>query len=233
MFGVLKDRHGAAELSEVKRQYKIDDRRASGDDGRGQFHDALGIYEHKGAIHWTRTQREARAELVEQWATDTAAAPDKSRFVFAYTNDDVDRAQRRACAPCARSAASSNGRITSSRRRTAASTFSAGDRIQFTGTDKKLGIDNGATGTIEAIDGTHLAVRLDGREGKTINFDAANFDNFRHGYAGTIYKGQGDTLDQAYLYHSEHWRSAPSLCRADPAPRESRAVRRPPTRRAT
>ena len=33
---------------------------------------------------------------------------------------------------------------------------------------------------------------------------------FRHGYAGTIYRGQGRTLDQTYLYHSEHWRSAAS-----------------------
>ena len=40
--------------------------------------------------------------------------------------------------------------------------FSAGDRIRFTGTDKQAGIANSATGTIEAIDGTHLAVRLDG-----------------------------------------------------------------------
>ena len=88
--------------------------------------------------------------------------------------------------------------------------FSAGDRIQFTGTDRRVGVENGVTGIIEAIDGTHLAVRLDGPEGKTINFDAANFDHFRHGYAGTVWKGQGDTLDQTYLYHSEHWRSAPS-----------------------
>ena len=36
------------------------------------------------------------------------------------------------------------------------------------------------------------------------------FNDFRHGYAGTIYKGQGRTLDQTYLYHSEHWRSAAS-----------------------
>ena len=36
------------------------------------------------------------------------------------------------------------------------------------------------------------------------------FQSFRHGYAGTIYKGQGRTLDQTYLYHSEHWRSAAS-----------------------
>src|SRR6185437_7300255 len=26
-------------------------------------------------------------------------------------------------------------------------------------------------------------------------------------YAGKIYKGQGRTLDQTYLYHSKHWRA--------------------------
>ena len=38
----------------------------------------------------------------------------------------------------------------------------------------------------------------------------ADFEGFRHGYAGTIYKGQGKTLDRTYLYHTEHWRSAAS-----------------------
>jgi hypothetical protein len=33
---------------------------------------------------------------------------------------------------------------------------------------------------------------------------------FRHGYAGTIYKGQGKTLDHTYLLHSHHWRSSAS-----------------------
>ena len=56
----------------------------------GNFDAALAIYDRKGAIHWTRTQVEARAELVEKWAADTAAERDKSRFVFAYTNQDVD-----------------------------------------------------------------------------------------------------------------------------------------------
>ena len=89
MFGALKDRHGAAELSEVKRQHKNDERRAAEMMAEGNFHDALGIYEQKGAIHWTRTQAEARAGLIEQWAKDSAADPGKSRFVFAYTNLDV------------------------------------------------------------------------------------------------------------------------------------------------
>ena len=29
-------------------------------------------------------------------------------------------------------------------------------------------------------------------------------------YAGTVYKGQGRTLDRTYLYHSSHWRASTS-----------------------
>ncbi|MGO9234138.1 MAG: BID domain-containing protein, partial [Methylocella sp.] len=39
---------------------------------------------------------------------------------------------------------------------------------------------------------------------------ASEFAGFRHGYAGTIYKGQGKTLDHTYLLHSQHWRAASS-----------------------
>jgi hypothetical protein len=208
MFGALKDRHGAAGLSEVKRQHKVDERRAAEMMAEGNFHDALGIYQQKGSIHWTRTQGEARAELVEQWAKDSAAKPDKTRFVFAYTNDDVTQLNA-----ALRAVGKERGELVEDQALDTAhgrQNFAAGDRIQFTGRDKKAGIVNGSAGTIEAIDGSHIAVRLDGRQPKTINFDAASFDQFRHGYAGTIYRGQGRTLDQTYLYHSEHWRSAAS-----------------------
>jgi hypothetical protein len=209
MFAELKKRHGAAVLSEVRRQYKADERRASEMMHEGNWDAALAIYQTKGAIHWTRTQVEARAALVERWAAQTAAGRDKSHFVFAYTNQDVDllnvalrdvRKQRGELEWKDHSIKTAHGRFD----------FSAGDRVQFTGGDNRRGIVNSTLGTILAIEGTHLAVRLDGPEGKVINFDAANFDKFRHGYAGTVWKGQGDTLDQTYLYHSEHWRSAPS-----------------------
>jgi Ti-type conjugative transfer relaxase TraA len=208
MFGALKERFGAAALSEVKRQHKNDERRAAEMMAEGNFHDALGIYNQKGAIHWTRTQPEARAALVEQWARDSAAAPEKSRFVFAYTNEDVDRLNA-----ALRAVRQERGELGADRMFETVhgpQNFAAGDRIRFTKTDKNAGIFNGAVGTIEAIDGTVLSVRLDGRRPKVIGFDAAALAHFRHGYAGTIYGGQGRTLDQTYLYHSEHWRSAPS-----------------------
>jgi Ti-type conjugative transfer relaxase TraA len=208
MYGALKDRHGAATLSEVKRQHKVDERRAAEMLAEGNYHDALGIYERKGAIHWTRTQPEARAALVEQWAKDSAEHPDKTRFVFAYTNESVNQLNA-----ALRALRKERGELGPDHMLPTAHgrhNFATGDRIQFTGTDKNAGIVNGAAGTIEAIDGSHIAVRLDGRQAKTINFDTAVFDEIRHGYAGTIYRGQGKTLDVTYLYHSEHWRSAAS-----------------------
>jgi hypothetical protein len=209
MFGVLKDRQGAAELSEVRRQSKNDDRRAAELMASGNFHTALGMYDVKGAIHWERHQDAARAALVAQWTKDTAANPSKSRFVFAYTNADVERinADLRAVRRGRGELQGADHRLTT---RHGAADFAVGDRIQITGTDKKLGLVNGAAGTIERIEGVRIAARLDGRAGKLVEFSAGEFPDFRHGYAGTIYKGQGKSLDQTYLYHSEHWRSAAS-----------------------
>jgi len=209
MFGVLKDCYGAAELAIVRRQHKHDDRRAAEMMAEGNFDNALGIYQAKGAIQWTRTQPEARSALVTQWAIDSAADPAKSRFVFAYANADVDQLNR-AIRAVRKECGELKWENYSFETRDGRADFSAGDRIQFTGTDKPQAIYNGEAGTVQAIDGSKITVALDGRAHRAVTFDADTFKDFRHGYAGTIYKGQGRTLDQTYLYHSEHWRSAAS-----------------------
>jgi ATP-dependent exoDNAse (exonuclease V) alpha subunit len=208
MFGILKDEYGAAALTEVTRQYKQDDRRAASMMAEGNFHDAVAIYDRKGAITWRRTQEEARAALVDRWASDTEAAPGKSRFVFAYTNADVDLLNRDL-----RQVQRQRGDLGEDRAFETAyglKEFAVGDRLQFTATEKKRGIFNGAAGQIVALDTNSILVQLDGKGTKKLAFDPTEFKDFRHGYAGTIYKGQGRTLDQSYLYHSEHWRSAAS-----------------------
>ena len=44
----------------------------------------------RSAIHWTDTADQAAESLQRRYADDIAAAPDKKRFVFAYTNEQVD-----------------------------------------------------------------------------------------------------------------------------------------------
>jgi Ti-type conjugative transfer relaxase TraA len=206
MFSVLRDRYGAATLTEIRRQHQGDERRASEFFAEGKFHQALGVYEAKGAIHWTRTQPEARAELLATYERDVAAGRNKSRFIFAYTNADVA-----ALNEGARAVHRKLGQLGEDHQLDSADgkrAFATGDRIQFTATDKKRGIYNGEVGKLTAIDGSHISVKLD--SGKEISLDTEAFQGFRHGYAGTIYKGQGDTVDQSYLYHSQPWQAAAS-----------------------
>ena len=222
LFGALREKHGGPELHDVVRVSDAEQRRAFNLMHQGQFLPALAIYARQGAIHWSGGQDEARAALVREWGRDVAADPDKVRFVFAYTNADVLELNA-----ALREVRKEQGALGADHRLKTADgivPFAEGDRVQFTGTavrreDRQAGIVNGGVGTIRAIAGNRVTVALDGKPGAPErlvsfaagdNYAAGEFDKFRHGYAGTIYKGQGRTLDQTYLYHSAHWRVATS-----------------------
>ena len=222
MFAVLQQTHGAAELTTVRRVKDVDQQGAFNAMHRGDFQAALETFDKRGAIHWQKTPEEARAAIVQKWAEDTAADPGKSRFVFAYTNAEVHdlNAQLRAI----RRERGELGEDHVLKTKEGERAFAGGDRIQFTGNAttkarKDAGLYNGAAGTVEKIDGAKITVQLDGAKDADprkvtftvgANAEAGEFDAIRHGYAGTIYKGQGKTLDQTYLLHSDQWRSASS-----------------------
>jgi hypothetical protein len=80
----------------------------------------------------------------------------------------------------------------------------SGDRVQFHATDKKLGIFNGQIGTVTAFTDDEITVDIDG--GSAVSFDPRTFEGWGLGYAGTVYRGQGKTLPQAYALY-DHVRS--------------------------
>jgi len=213
LFTELKKEHGSAEITEVTRQ-KVDwQREAARDLSDGRFEEALRTFARNKSVVWSSRQDESRAKLVEQWAKDSSADPAASRFVFAYTNKDVGslnadlRKVRRD-----RGELGEDFLFTTKHGEAA---FAVGDRVQFTDTLKGAGIYNGNAGVISRIDRNfgRIRVTLDaatGREGRRVEWYASEFNGFRHGYAGTIYKGQGKTLDHTYLMHTHHWRAASS-----------------------
>lgn len=206
LFTELRQRFGAAELSEVTRQRDDDHKAAAEMLARGEFVKAVDALEKLDCIKRSNHQTEARAALVEQWAADTAAAPDKARFVFAYTNDDVH--QLNAELRAVRKSRGELGDDHAFTTKDGSRNFAEGDRLIFTETDKRKGIINGAVGTIERIEGQSITLKMDGENGQPLTVNAEEFDAFRHAYAGTIYKGQGRTFDEVYLYHSQHWKDS-------------------------
>jgi hypothetical protein len=214
LFSELRQRHGAAEITEITRQRSDWQRAAARDLAEGRFGDAVAAFDRAGAITWTRDHEDARVALVAAWKRDTAAEPDATRFVFAYTNSDVD-ALNAELRQVRRERGELAGGDTRFETKHGEADFAPGDRVQFTDTLKASRIYNGNVGAITAIDAETgiIRARLDaaaGQEGREVEWSAAEFIGFRHGYAGTIYKGQGRTLDHTYLYHTHHWRSAAS-----------------------
>jgi hypothetical protein len=225
IFPELLRRHASAEITEVTRQKIEWQRQAARDLAEYRFREAVAAFGRAGAISWSGTREEAQGALVEAWKRDHAAHPQESRFVFAYTNDDVDTLNAQLRAVCRERGvllgpdvaftvcyrAPQEGEEEELHR----AYFSIGDRVQFTKTDKRQRIYNGNVGTITSLDPTtgQVTARLDASadgQGREVRWNANHFNGFRHGYAGTIYKGQGKTLDRTYLYHSRHWTSAPS-----------------------
>ncbi len=214
LFTELKARHGAAEITEVTRQRADWQRQAARDLAEGRFAEAVSAYDRAGAITWTPDQDQARMALVEAWTRDTAAAPAAKRFVFAYANRDVD-ALNAELRQVRRERGELSGPEVEFETKHGPALFAVGDRVQFTDTDKRAGIYSGSAGTIAALDerSGELRAVLDasaGGKGREVSWSASEFAGFRHGYAGTIYKGQGKTLDHTYLYHTRHWRAAAS-----------------------
>jgi ATP-dependent exoDNAse (exonuclease V) alpha subunit len=77
--------------------------------------------------------------------------------------------------------------------------FAEGDRIQFTATNRELGVSNRDLGAIQRIDGTHIDVKMDGEKERTVSFDAAQMRHFDHGYAVTSHSSQGLTADRVLV----------------------------------
>lgn len=204
MFTGLKDQFGSVAIEQVVRQKEEWQRHAAEDLAAGRYRDALKGFSKHSAICWRSTVGEARHQLVRDWAIDNWHHPHKSRFVFAYTNAEVNQLNKAIREVRIREDIlpregvmfqTNHGR----------ETFSVGDRIQLTDTDKRKGLLNGEMGTVTAV--TSGQVRFKTDVGQDLVFDPRDFSGFRLGYAGTIYRGQGKTIDQTYLLHSHHWRS--------------------------
>ncbi|MCW6512273.1 AAA family ATPase [Lichenifustis flavocetrariae] len=199
-FRAIADRVGDVTLRTVRRQ-KVDwQRDATADLAAGRTAAALDRYEAAGMVHSHATGEDARAALIAAWNAERRAHPDRSQIVMAFLRRDVA-----ALNALARACMRQDGALGADVTLTTAGgpqAFAQGDRLAFLRNDTKLGVRNGSLGTIEAMHGRTLTVRLDGQSGNSVTFSLDAYGHVAHGYAATIHKSQGATVDRAHLYCS-------------------------------
>jgi Ti-type conjugative transfer relaxase TraA len=187
---------GAVELTEIWRQRVDWQKEATQDLAAGRTVEALGAYGHAGWIQAASTRSEAREALLAAWQQDGREHPRESRLMLTYTREDVRQLNARARELRGAAGELEPGEVIQTER--GAREFAAGDRLYFLKNERSLGVKNGSLGTVEKIRDGILQVRLDGEEGRRVVVDSKHYPHLDHGYAATVHKAQGVSVDRTY-----------------------------------
>ena len=209
-FRAITERVGFVELEGIRRQGEAWQRAASVDFGRYRTAEGLAAYAERGAVRLEETGAHARDAIVRDVAADMEARPDGSRLVLAHRNADVRKLNE-----AIRAVRRERGELADERvyRTTEGErAFAPGDRLLFRENNRELGVKNGMLATVERThgvgeaEGDRLVVRLDSPEGpgqgRVVSVSMADYAAVDHGYATTIHKAQGATVDRAYVLAS-------------------------------
>ena len=194
-FRSIHERHGGAEIGDVRRQREDWQRDTTRDLAKGKTGNALEAYRTHGMVQQAQTREQARSDLIERWDRDRQASPDKSRIILTHTNDEV-RALNEAARERMRAAGDLGNEVGVVVER-GARNFASGDRVMFLQNERGLGVKNGTLGTAEQVSAQSMSVQTD--DGRTVRFDLKDYNKIDHGYAATIHKSQGMTVDRAHV----------------------------------
>jgi Ti-type conjugative transfer relaxase TraA len=193
-FRSIAERHGAVEITEVRRQQIDWQRDATLQLVTGRTGEALAVYRDAGMATVSDTRESAREALIGGWNDDRKAHPAQSRVILSHTRAECDE-----LSDLARAALKRDGMLAQEVRvetATGGRLFAGQDRIMFLRNERELGVKNGSLGTIESLSSSRIAVLLD--DGRSVAFDTKDYADITHGYATTIHKAQGITVDRTY-----------------------------------
>lgn len=205
-FRVLAERLGHVELSEIRRQREDWQRVASVAFATHRTDEGLAAYRDHGNISFAETGDEARAAIVQDYLADVAERPDGSRVAMAHRRADVraiNQDIRAGLQDSHRLGRGEEGGELTFQTNDGQRDFAPGDRIVFLENSRDLGVKNGMLGTVEHVVAGRIVAQLDGRDGeRSVSIPTDSYQAIDHGYATTIHKNQGATVDRAFVLAS-------------------------------
>ena len=202
-FKDITEQIDSVRLVENHRQQKDWQKQASLDLAEQRIEDALNAYEINGNVKEYRDNSDAITSLVTDYMSDLSLDKYSSRLALAYRHKDVFAINQ-----AVRSARKSEGELsveTLLQTKHGKRAFSSTDRILLTENNHPLGIRNGMLGTVKSVSEDTLEILLDANDGKECRKVFINpqlYNSFDHGYATTIHKSQGATVDRSYVLGS-------------------------------
>jgi len=203
-FRALAEQLGYACLESITRQRDERDRQLVQDMMSGNAQAALTNLADRGLVSVSQTRKQAIEKLVADWSKDGAAHPEKV-LIFACTNEDVHAINRL----CQKDRILAGVVNPSKAVAVGDDHLFSGDRVMFTKRSRELGLENGWTGTVLSVNRLRkrIAAKLDNGKRVVIPLNRYKHKRGLHkgecavrlGYATTTHKGQGATVDKAYV----------------------------------
>lgn len=204
-FKNIIEQNGAARLSEIRRQKSEWQRQASSDLANGNIEMAMRNYSDNGAVHEAESCDHAITNLVDDYIADWKTHGNShTRLALAHRRKDVHAINQ-----TIRAALHDQGHVKEEilfETEHGPRAFAAGERLLFTRNDRNLGVKNGMLATVKQVSDDQISVTLDnetGNDSKTVSFSPTDFSAFDHGYAVTIHRAQGCTVDRSFVLSSK------------------------------
>lgn len=179
------------ELDTIQRQQEDGDRKATYDLSTDKVIEGLTHYYQQGHFNEHQNNQSLQNSIVQNYFDSREQG--KSHIIMAHKRKTVEVINK-----VIHQQLSKSGELGLSHQ-IKGKEYSVGDRFVFLKNDYSLDVRNGTTGIIEHIN-EQGEMQIKSDDGRTINFNAKEYEDFAHGYAITIHKAQGVTVDQAQLY---------------------------------
>lgn len=198
-FRAIASRIGYAELETIYRQRAPWMRDASLDLARGNVTKAVDAYRAHGHFNCSELKAQAVENLIADWNRDYD--PAKTTLILAHLRRDVrilNKLAREKLVERGIIVAGFTFRTDDGNRR-----FAPGDQIVFLRNEGSLGVKNGMLAKVtEAAPGRIIVEIGEGEHRRQIIVEQRFYNNLDHGYATTIHKSQGATVDRVKVIAS-------------------------------